>query len=147
MEIKKALLASTYDQSRYFKAADTPTEKKLRIKNVTVEEIGSENNKEHKLCVWFTNDSRGLILNKTNNRTIRGKFGDDTAGWPGKVIVLFSTTEPFRGRMTQMLRVRIDPPKQAAGNGQAVADAPVKAKEPEPAEMDVDDDLNDEINV
>ena len=27
---------------------------------------------EVKLTVWFTNDKRGLVLNKTNNRTIRG---------------------------------------------------------------------------
>ena len=34
------LLASAYDQSRYFKAADIQAEKKLRIKDVTEEEIG-----------------------------------------------------------------------------------------------------------
>jgi hypothetical protein len=34
------LLASAYDQSRYFKAADMPAPKKLRIKDVTEEEIG-----------------------------------------------------------------------------------------------------------
>ena len=33
---------------------------------------------EKKLVLWFTNDERGLVLNKTNNRTIRGAFGDDT---------------------------------------------------------------------
>src|SRR5262245_10471907 len=32
-EESKMLLASNYDQSKYFKAADTPTEKKLRIKS------------------------------------------------------------------------------------------------------------------
>ena len=34
------LLASAYDQSRYFKAADMQADKKLRIKDVTEEEIG-----------------------------------------------------------------------------------------------------------
>ena len=34
------LLASTYDQSRYFKAADLTREKKFRIKSVTEELIG-----------------------------------------------------------------------------------------------------------
>ena len=34
------LLASAYDQSRYFKAADMQAAKKLRIKDVTEEEIG-----------------------------------------------------------------------------------------------------------
>ena len=71
------LLASSYDQSRYFKAADLKQEKKLRIKTVTEEQIGTGAEKEKKLVVWFTNDERGLVLNKTNNRTIRGAFGDE----------------------------------------------------------------------
>jgi len=70
------LLASTYDESKYFKAADLAAEKKLRIKNVTEEQIGMDKDKEHKLVVWFTNDKHGLILNRVNNRTIRGAFGD-----------------------------------------------------------------------
>ena len=45
--------------------------------------------KEKKLIVWFTNDKRGLPLNKINNRTLRGAFGDDTAGWVNKVIAMF----------------------------------------------------------
>src|SRR5262245_41965065 len=58
----KMLLASTYDQSRYFKAADVHALKKLRIKDVTEEEIGAGQDKEQKLVVWFTNDPRGLTF-------------------------------------------------------------------------------------
>ena len=54
------------------------------------------------------------MLNKTNNRTIRGAYGDDTAGWVGKIIVVFPTMVDMRGKMTPALRVRIPPPKQAA---------------------------------
>src|SRR5262245_24335353 len=151
------LLASNYDQSKYFKAADTPQEKKLRIKSVTEEEIGE--NKERKLCVWFTNDDRGLVLNKTNNRTLRGAFGDACDGWKGKIIVVFPTQDEFRGRMVPVLRVRIPPPKQAAaGNGRKAVDDgldipqslrrnPKPAAKPDAlAEMlDRDDELDDEI--
>ena len=93
------LLASAYDQSRFFKAADVQAEKKLRIKDVTEEEIGVGQDKQKKLVVWFDNDPRGLVLNKTNNRTLRGAFGDDCAGWKGKIIVVYPTTDEFRGRM------------------------------------------------
>jgi hypothetical protein len=151
------LLASSYDQTRFFKAADMPQEKKLRIKDVTEEEIGVDKDKERKLCVWFTNDARGLVLNRTNNRTLRGAFGDACDGWKGKIIVVFPTQDDFRGRMVPVLRVRILPPKQAAaGNGQTTRDdgipdvlrrtQAVKAKQIDPAEIDGDDDLNDEIN-
>ena len=53
------------------------------------------------------------MLNKTNNRTIRGAFGDDIDGWPGKIIVLYPTMADFRGKMGPALRVRIPPPKEA----------------------------------
>ena len=106
------LLASDFDQSRYFKAEDVATEKKLRIKNVSEELIGMGAEKEKKLVVWFTNDEHGLVLNRTNNRTIRGTFGDAVDGWTNKIIVLFPTQADFRGRMVPALRVRIPPPKQ-----------------------------------
>ena len=154
------LLASDFDKSKYFKAADLETEKKLRIKSATEEQVGER--KEQKLVVWFTNDERGLVLNKTNNRTIRGAFGDDCSGWSGKVIVLFPTMDEFRGKMVPVLRVRIPPPKQvAAGNGQAAAAAKPKSTsaaqtlddfvdETEPpakptAKPSLTDDLDDEI--
>jgi hypothetical protein len=87
------LLASTYDQSKYFKAADVTADKKLRIKDVTVEELGVGKDTEKKLCVWFTNDARGLVLNKINNRTLRGAFGDACDGWKGKIVVVFPTED------------------------------------------------------
>jgi hypothetical protein len=117
-EAPMVLLASTYDQSKYFKAADLADEKKLRIGKVTEELVGTGADQQKKLVVWFTNDDRGLVLNKTNNRCLRGAFGDDCAGWAGKVIVLFPSTVDLRGKMVPSLRVRIAPPKQAtAGNG------------------------------
>jgi hypothetical protein len=59
----------------------------------------------HVLVVWFTNDERGLVLNKTNNRTIRGAFGDPVDGWAGKIIVVFPTMVDMRGKLTPALRV------------------------------------------
>src|SRR6516164_7332160 len=126
------LLASEFDQSRFFRADELLAEKKLKIKNVTVEDIGIGKDKERKLVVWFTNDRRGLPLNKTNNQTLRGKFGDDTAGWVGKIIVLYPTMAEVRGEMKPALRVRIPPPKS---NGQATAKPPTPPPAPAPPEV------------
>src|SRR5262249_43325183 len=130
---------------------------------VTEEEIGFGKDKERKLCIWFTNDEHGLILNKTNNRTLRGAFGDACDSWKGKIIVVFPTSDEFRGRMVPVLRIRIPPPKQAAaGNGQTATPPPLddgipdilrrvpKAKPPEPDPIEElvempDDNFNDEI--
>ena len=158
------LLASTYDESRYFKAADLAAEKKLRIKNVTEETIGMDKDKEQKLVVWFTNDKRGLILNRVNNRTIRGAFGDAVDGWTGKIIIVFPTQADFRGKMGPALRVRIPPPKQPpaaaavapqpspSGNGATAALQPAEPTspavdpelEPDPVKP-LSEDMDDEI--
>jgi len=60
------VLASDYDKWKYLCAEDLKSEKKFRIKVVTVEAVGTGSEKEEKLVVWFTNDKRGLVLNKTN---------------------------------------------------------------------------------
>ena len=160
------LLASSYDQSRFLKAADLEREKKFRIKSVTEESVGAEQ-KEKKLVVWFTNDEHGLVLNKTNNRTIRGAFGDAVDGWVGKIIIIFPTMVDMRGKLTAALRVRIPPPKQAgatvavlpskpaqSGNGAATAAPPPKpttaapVDDPELADeppKSLSDELDDEI--
>src|SRR5262245_65856984 len=143
------LLASNYDQTKFLKAADLPTERKFRIKDVTEEEVGVGKDKERKLVVWFTNDNRGLVLNRVNNRTIRGAYGDACDGWPGKIIVVFPTMAEFRGTMKPALRVRILPPKQS-GNGHTAKPAtpptPTPAVAVDPAQVDVDDDLKDDVN-
>jgi len=158
------LLASSYDQSRFLKAADLQREKKFRIKNATEELIGAEQ-KEKKLVVWFTNDEHGLVLNKTNNRTVRSAFGDAVDGWVGKIIIIFPTMVDMRGKLTPALRVRIPPPKQTgasaapsapprSGNGTAIAAPPPKrtttapVDDPELADeprKSLGDELDDEV--
>ena len=159
------VLASEYDKSNFLKADDIDGERKFRIKIVTPEEVGAGANKDKKLVVWFTNDERGLVLNKTNNRVLRAAFGDDVTGWAGKIIILFSMMVPMQGRMVPGLRVRIPPPKQAgtmaakpvkpSGNGQTAAAEPkvqpVKDDELEefiesPPAQSPRDELNDEVD-
>ena len=144
------LLASNYDQSRFLKAADLSGEKKFRIKSVTEEEVGVGKDKERKLVVWFTNDARGLVLNRVNNRTIRGAFGDTCESWTDKIIVAFPTMAEFRGEMKPALRVRIPPPKGSNGQPAAKPAPPPPAPAAaaiNPAEVEVDEDFDDEINI
>jgi hypothetical protein len=132
------LLASNYDQSRFLRAEDLANEKKFRIKEVTEEEMVD---KTKKLVVWFTNHKKGLVLNKTNNRTIRGAFGDDCAGWKDKIIVVYPTPVDMRGKMVPALRVRIPAPKQGGGNSQAAAppSKPIPLPKPVEATSEVDE--------
>ena len=93
--------------------------------------------------------SGGELLNRTNNRAIRAAYGDDTAGWAGKLITVFQTQAEYRGRLGPALRVRIPPPKQVPGNGQTakpntVQDALEVFSRPTP-EPEPDADMDDEI--
>src|SRR5262245_37232971 len=145
------LLASMYDQSRFLRAEDLTQDKVLRIKSVTEELVGQGADQQKKLVVWFTNSPKGLALNRTNNRTIRGAYGDDVAGWTDKLIGVFPTQADFRGRLVGALRVRIPPPKQAkpsaAGPPVQETAKPPAATKPAPAapEPEADPDLDDEI--
>jgi hypothetical protein len=121
------LLASSYDESRFFRGEDLKNEIRLKIKNVTEEKMADG---EVKLTVWFTNDKRGLVLNRTNNRTIRAAFGDAVDGWSGKVIVLYPTEADYRGKMGPAVRVRIPPPKETR--------APTPKQTPKPVDEEVD---------
>jgi hypothetical protein len=137
------LLASTYDQSKFFRAEDLTEEKLLKIKNVTEEMVGQGADQSQKLVLWFTNSKKGLALNRTNNRTIRGAFGDDTAGWTGKIIAVFPTQAHFRGRLVGALRVRIPPkenPRVTTGKPEPKPAPAAEQAEPE-QELDFDDEI------
>ena len=133
------LLASSYDESKYFKAADLADEIRLKIKSVTEEKIGLGAEQEVKLVVWFTNDKHGLVLNRVNNRTIRGAFGDDTEAWEKKIIVIFPTMVDMRGKLTPALRVRIPPTQQTAAT--APADPELEDDPPKSLAEDLDDEI------
>ena len=137
------LLASSYDESKYFKAADLADEIRLKMKNVTEEKMADG---EVKLTVWFTNDKRGLVLNRTNNRTIRAAYGDPVEGWVGKIIVLFPTVAEFRGKMGPALRVRIPTPKDGYKTAPVKKLPPKQPVEAEADDFDEEEQLNDDVS-
>ena len=102
-------------QGDYLKAADLDGKKlRLKIKSVTVEMIGSQGeDKEQKPVVYFTDNDRGLVLNKTNASMISEIAGtDETDDWHGLEIVLYSTKVDFAGRRVDAIRV--DYPEKTA---------------------------------
>jgi hypothetical protein len=136
------LYASDFDQSKYMKAADlgpTGTAKRFKIKNCTKETVGEK--EEAKACVWFTTHTKGLLLNKTNLRTLQGALGDKMDNRLGKVVILFVTPVSNRGAMVDGIRIRIPPPKD---DYRAPA-APAPKPKPPPAE-EPDDDFDDDVS-
>jgi hypothetical protein len=165
------LRASDFDQSKYLgwkDLGDVGFRKRFKIKTITSEEVQKDDKKEIKACVWFHNQDKGLLLNKTNLRTLSGKFGDVMDGWREKVIGLMVVMTEYRGKPGPGIRVYIPTPKsgddykapsppqaaqQAAPLSAAVAPqrpAPPQREEPplEAYDDNFDDaqELNDDID-
>lgn len=99
--------------SKYLKAADLQGHAvKVKIRDVASETIGND----RKLVMYFQNRDKGMVLNKTNARTIGDIYGDDTDDWRDHVVEVFAMKVEFNGRMVDGLRVRVPPPSRQ-GNG------------------------------
>ena len=60
-----------------------------------------------KPVVFFEDEEKGLILNKTNGLKIAAIIGSrDTNQWVGKAVTLFPTTVEFGGDSIAAIRVR-----------------------------------------
>jgi hypothetical protein len=126
--------ASDYDKSRFFRADDFEEPKTLRIKTVSEEALGQGADRKQKLVAWFHDEEKGLVVNKTNNRCIRGAYGDDTDGWTDKPIVLFAADT----QLGPGVRVRIPPPRSPVSKGS------IQHRSARPATKLVDDPDDDD---
>lgn len=89
--------------SKYLKAADFEEQKLLTMADVKMEPIAND---EHKPVLFFREVQKGMVLNKTNARTISKLYGGNTEAWAGKQIVAFSAMVDFRGDMVEAIRLR-----------------------------------------
>ena len=91
-------------RSNYLRAADlNGKDVDYKVERVEWKELGND----EKAVVYFRNNERGLVLNKTNAATIADSYGDDMDDWVGKSIILFPTRVDFQGQMRDAIRVRI----------------------------------------
>jgi hypothetical protein len=88
----------------YLKAADLPQPRVLVVQSITLETIGED--RTTKPVLRFIGEQRGLVLNKSNGMAIGEWYGDDTQGWIGQPVEVFSTTTFFSGRQVPCIRVR-----------------------------------------
>ena len=61
---------------------------------------------EEKLVVYFEEEDRGLVLNRTNARRLVDAFGDDADEWVGKRVVLYTEPVDFNGKTTDAIRLK-----------------------------------------
>ena len=103
--------------------------------------------------MYFQNRDKGMVLNKTNARTIGDIYGDDTDEWRERIVEVFAMKVEFNGRMVDGLRVRVPPPPRqgsvnVAPNARARAMATAGAPDEPPPPVDDGyrgDPMDDEI--
>lgn len=129
--------------SKYLKSADLQGRvAKLKIASIGYEQIGTDN----RIVMYFQGKERGMVLNKTNARTIADQFGDDTDQWIGGEIELFSMKVDMQGRMVDGLRVRVPPPRPAAPPATTTRIMPnARQVPPQPAMAGGEDPFDDDI--
>ncbi len=95
--------------SKYLKSGDiTETPVSYTISSWEIEEIGK--NRDEKLVLYFDNEDKGLVTNKTNANTIAKVLGsEETDEWIGKSIKLYSTEVQFGDEMVEAIRVSLKP--------------------------------------
>jgi len=95
---------------------------------VAKEIIGEGGKTDRKPVVYFrradgTESPKGLILNKTNGRTVASLYGPKVEAWVGQRITLYPATTSVGGRTTDCIRVRpIKPAAEAAQTAQTEGD-------------------------
>src|SRR4051794_21356205 len=90
--------------SRWLSAADISDIRGILIINfVNVEEVGHDK----KPVMYFNHQPKGLIINKTNSKTVANAYGPDTDDWTGGAIKLVQVMVDVHGEMRPSIRIVI----------------------------------------
>jgi len=94
--------------SKYLRAADLDGgDLVVTIKEVTVEDVGTQQKKDRKPVVYFAGRDKGMVLNKTNAAMITTiAKSENTEDWTGVKIRLITAEVEYQGTLTMALRVR-----------------------------------------
>ena len=99
---------SMYDSNWLYafdlKGRDVP----VTIREVRVGKVKNATKEERKPILYFkeSKDARGLVLCKTNARSVAAHYGNETDAWIGKRITLFPTTTTFGKETVDCIRIR-----------------------------------------
>lgn len=98
--------------SKYLKSGDIPDGQDLilTISRVVIETVGQGEDAEQKPIVYFSETTKGLILNKVNSNSIKGMYTPETDNWTGNRIALYATEVTYGAAPTLGIRVRLKAP-------------------------------------
>jgi len=94
--------------SSYLKAEDVTKEgTNFKIVAAKEEKVGREDDAKKRAIIYFEDEPRGLVLNKTRFEAMKELFGsDDGDDWVGGVINVYRTKVQFGGKLVDATAVR-----------------------------------------
>ena len=95
---------------RFLSGDELTGETTVTIDRVVNEEVfnPSSNSKESALAVYFKNAKKGVVLNKTNAKTIAKVIGSPmTEQWVGGKIIIYPKPGKFFGEEMKVVRVKM----------------------------------------
>tara|TARA_B100001750_G_C15331564_1_gene507557 strand:- start:125 stop:463 length:339 start_codon:yes stop_codon:yes gene_type:complete len=97
---------------RFLSGEDLESEVTVTIKSVTKESVHTQGGSEEVVAMWFENASKGVVLNKTNHKTISKVIGSPKyEHWIGKKIILHAAKVKAFGGMHTVVRVKMQKPQ------------------------------------
>ena len=112
---------------RYLSGDDLDGEVVVTIDRVVMESFRDPRTRveTRKPVMYFQRAKRGLIVNRTNWRTVADLYGDESDNWTGKRIVLVPAMVDAYGKQTKAVRVRPSRPTEPRlANTSAAVEAP-----------------------
>ena len=90
----------------------------LTMTKIQAEKLATQGGQpEEKLVLYFEETPKGLVLNKTNAKTIARAYGGETAEWAGQQLELYSERVRAFGQEHNAVRVRAVNGTQEPGDG------------------------------
>jgi len=99
-----------YTSDKYIAAPDLDgKDVQVTIKEAKVEVVkgAASDPGKKRVILYFTKGVKGLVLNKTNVKTLVAKYGNSDTDWTGKTITLHPTTcAAFGNNNTPCIRIK-----------------------------------------
>ncbi len=121
----------------FLKAADLQGHRvPVVIADCRMEDMGGKDG--FKPVLYFRGKERGMVMNVTNKNTLEDAWGEETDGWMGKQIILYSCKVQFEGQMRDGLRIEVPAAPKVQ---QPQRKAPVVQAEPLVEPGSIEDDV------
>ena len=101
-------MSVSFDQmfpSKYLKTDDLEEGTMM----VTISSLDQEQMRDGttKFVLSFVGQKKGLVLNKTNGKSLSKAFGKDSAAWIGKEVQLYPVADDIQGESNTGIRLRL----------------------------------------